>query len=254
MSRLVWDETGERKYETGADHGVLYVAKRRVTDPADPYEEGVPWNGLTAVSESGSGGEPSPLWADNIKYLNLISAEECSFSIEAYTYPYEFSECDGSKEIFPGVPGVLVAQQVRRMFGFCYRTVVGNDVKNNEYGSKLHLVYGCYASPSDKSYATTSDSPDAITFSWSVTTTPVTVDGYKPTATLMIDSTRCNPFIFKRLEDILYGSSTLQSHLPLPAEVVSVFQDDYWYLEDSNGNSITDSNGDEIVAIGYLDD
>lgn len=216
---LKWDEIGKRLFETGVDRGVLYVLKDTITDPTDPYEAGVAWNGLTAVSESASGGEPSPLWADNIKYLNLISAEEATLSIEAYTYPEEFEVCDGTRSI---VPGAIIGQQPRKQFGFSYRTLLGNDQKSTDYGYRLHLVYGCYASPSDRSYATVNDSPDAISFSWSISTTPVEVVGFKPTATLSIDSTKVTPAKLAKLEAVLYGSGSVNPKLPLPAEVVTL--------------------------------
>ena len=229
MAKIVWDKTGERFYETGVDHGVLYPAAETVEDPTKPYAKGVPWNGLTGVSQSGSGGEPSPLWADNIKYLNLISAEEASLTIEAYTYPDEFEECDGSRTI---ATGVTIGQQPRKQFGFCYRTILGNDQKSNAYGYKLHLVYGCYASPSERGYQTVNDSPDAISFSWEVSTTPIEVEGFNPTATLEIDSTKTPKAKLDQLEAILYGtnastegSETVEAtdpRLPLPAEVVRI--------------------------------
>lgn len=222
---ILWDEAGSRLYETGVDRGVLYPIKDTITDPTDPYQAGIPWNGLTAVSQSSSGGEPSPLWADNIKYLNLISAEEANLSIEAYTYPDEFAECDGSREI---VTGAIIGQQPRKMFGFCYRTLIGNDQKASDYGYKIHLVYGCFASPTDRSYATVNDSPEAISFSWSVTTTPVEVAGFKPTATIEIDSTKTTIAKLTALENVLYGtaasggSSEVAARLPLPAEVITL--------------------------------
>lgn len=216
---LKWDEIGKRLFETGVDRGVLYVLKDTITDATDPYEAGVAWNGLTAVSESASGGEPSPLWADNIKYLNLISAEEATLSIEAYTYPEEFEACDGTRSI---VPGAIIGQQPRKQFGFSYRTLLGNDQKSTDYGYRLHLVYGCYASPSDRSYATVNDSPDAISFSWSISTTPVEVVGFKPTATLSIDSTKVTPAKLAKLEAVLYGAGSVNPKLPLPAEVVTL--------------------------------
>lgn len=229
MSRIIWDKTGERFYETGVDHGVLYPMADTVSDPTRPYEAGVAWNGLTGVSDSGSGGEPSPLWADNIKYLNLMSAEEAGLTIEAYTYPDEFEECDGSRSI---ATGVTIGQQPRKQFGFCYRTILGNDQKSNAYGYKLHLVYGCYASPSEKGYQTVNDSPDAISFSWEVSTTPVEVDGFSPTATLEIDSTKTPKAKLDKLIDILYGtnassegSQTVEAtdpRLPLPNEVAEI--------------------------------
>lgn len=220
MSRIVWDKTGERLYETGTDRGVLYPALDTVTDQTKPYGAGVPWNGLTAVNENPSGAEPTALWADNIKYLNLMSAETFGCTIEAYTYPEEFEACDGSRSV---ATGVTIGQQPRKMFGFCYRTLVGNDQKSNDYGYKLHLVYGCLASPSAKNYQTVNDSPEAITFSWEVSTTPVEVTGFKPTATLVIDSTKTDSAKLTSLEDILYGSDGTGSadpRLPLPAEVI----------------------------------
>ena len=213
--KLVWDETGKRTYETGVRNGVLYLR-----DQNSKYTKGVAWNGLTAVSESPSGAEPSALYADDIKYLTLVSLEEFGCSIEAYTYPDEFAECDGSAELFPGV---LIGQQNRKTFGFAYRTVLGNDTELDSYGYKLHLIYGCLASPSEKSYATVNDSPEAITFSWEVTTTPVSVAGFKPTACLTIDSTKVNKTALEALELILYGSTTEEARLPLPDEVKTIF-------------------------------
>lgn len=221
---IEWDEVGKRLYETGVDRGVLYPIRDTISDPTDPYSAGVPWNGLTAVSQSSSGGEPSPLWADNLKYLNLISAEEANLSIEAYTYPEEFEECDGSRSI---VAGAIIGQQPRKMFGFSYRTLIGNDIKQSDYGYKIHIVYGCLASPSDRSYSTVNDSPEAITFSWSVSTTPIEVSGFKPTATIEIDSTKTNAAKLGLLEAILYGTpasgntAAVDPRLPLPAEIVS---------------------------------
>lgn len=214
MSKLVWDKTGERQYENGVDRGVLYLYK----DGA--YKNGVVWNGLTAVNESPSGAEPSALWADNIKYLNLMSAEEFGASIEAYMYPDEFSECDGSAEI---APGVYAGQQKRSMFGFSYRTKLGNDVDGGDFGYKLHLLYGCLASPSEKGYATENDSPEAITFSWEVSTTPVEVPGLKPTACVTIDSTKVDAAKLAALELILYGSEDEEARLPLPEELATIF-------------------------------
>lgn len=215
MSRIVWDKTGERIYETGVDRGVLYPMTA-----SGEYGAGVPWNGLTAVSENPSGAEATALWADNTKYLNLLSAEEYAATLEAYTYPEEFKECDGSKMI---AKGVYIGQQNRSVFGFAYRTLLGNDVKAQDYGYKIHLVYGCQASPSDKGYQTVNDNPDAITFSWEVNTTPVEVPGdFKPTATVEIVSTDCDPAKLKAFEDILYGSETEEPRLPLPAEVAQL--------------------------------
>lgn len=214
MSKLVWDETGKRFYETGVKQGVLYPQAEGGT-----YPLGVAWNGLTAVTESPSGAEASPVYADDIKYLNLMSAEEFGASIEAYTYPDEFAQCDGSAEI---AKGVMIGQQVRKAFGLSYRTTLGNDTDGNDYGYKLHLIYGALAAPSEKGYATINDSPEAITFSWELTTTPVTVAGFKPTASLVIDSTKADPAKLKALEDILYGTENEEPRLPLPDEIVEL--------------------------------
>lgn len=214
MSKLVWDKTGERQYETGVKQGVLYPIQ---TDGA--YSKGVAWNGLTAVTESPSGAEATPLYADDIKYLNLMSAEEFGATVEAYTYPDEFAECDGSATI---ADGVYIGQQARKTFGLCYRTVLGNDVENNDYGYKLHLVYGAQAAPSEKAYATINDSPEAITFSWELTTTPVNVTGHKPTASITIDSTKADPEKLAALEDILYGTESEEARLPLPDEIATL--------------------------------
>ena len=213
MSKLVWDQTGERLYETGVKYGVLYVQEGAA------YPKGVAWNGLTAVTESPSGAEATALYADDIKYLNLMSAEEFGATIEAYTYPDEFMACDGSASL---TEGVYIGQQARKAFGLCYRTTVGNDVVNNDYGYKLHLIYGALASPSEKAYSTINDSPEAITFSWEVSTTPVNVTGHKPTACLTIDSTKVNPTKLAALEAILYGAESTEAHLPLPDEVVQI--------------------------------
>lgn len=212
--RLVWDETGKRFYETGVKMGVLYVQGTGGT-----YGTGVAWNGLTAVTESPSGAEANPMYADDIKYLNLFSAEEFGATIEAYTYPEEFEQCDGSASL---VAGVTIGQQERKEFGFCYRTSLGNDTDGNDHGYKLHIVYGCKASPSEKAYATVNDSPEAITFSWEVTTTPVNVTGAKPTATITIDSTKVDQGKLTALENILYGSSTAAARLPLPDEIKTI--------------------------------
>lgn len=214
MSKLVWDQTGQRLYETGVKMGVLYVQ-----DASGAYPKGVAWNGLTAVTESPSGAEATPLYADDIKYLNLMSAEEFGATIEAYTYPEEFAECDGSASI---ATGVFIGQQARKTFGLCYRTTVGNDVKNNDYGYKLHLIYGALAAPSEKGYATINDSPEAITFSWEVTTTPVAVEGFKPTASVTIDSTKVDAEKLAALEAVLYGSESEEARLPLPAEIMTL--------------------------------
>lgn len=213
MARIEWDKTGERYYETGVKNGVLYVQEGAA------YPNGVAWNGLTAVTESPSGAEATPLYADDIKYLNLVSAEEFGATIEAYTYPDEFMECDGSAEL---TTGVFIGQQTRKTFGLCYRTTLGNDVAKNEYGYKLHLIYGALAAPSEKAYATINDSPEAITFSWEVTTTPVNVTGHKPTASLTIDSTKVDAEDLAKLEAVLYGSESEEPRLPLPDEVLTI--------------------------------
>lgn len=216
--RIVWDKTGERFYETGVRNGVLYP---QATDGT--YPKGVAWNGLTAVNESPSGADASPLYADDIKYLELRSAEEFGATVEAYTYPDEFAACDGSKEL---VPGVKIGQQNRQPFGLCYRTTKGNDTQLNDYGYLLHIIYGATASPSEKSYQTINDSPEAITFSWEMTTTPVAVKDAKPTASLTIDSTKVDAAKLKALEDILYGSNETDARLPLPDEVATLFAGD----------------------------
>jgi hypothetical protein len=215
MASLTWDQVGERTFETGVDHGVLYLP-----DASGAYEDGVAWNGLTTVTESPSGAESSPQYADNIKYLNLISAEEFGATIEAFTYPDEFAECDGTA--VPS-PGVTLGQQGRKQFGLCYRTRLGNDTEGTDHGYKLHLVYGAQAAPSEKAYGTINDSPEAISFSWEVTTSPVPVAGYKPTALMTIDSTTVDASDLSDLEDILYGSASVDARLPLPAEVISLF-------------------------------
>ena len=223
MSRLTWDKTGERYYETGVKQGVLYPIQ------ADGrYSKGVAWNGLISVTESPSGAEATPLYADDIKYLNLISNEEFGATIEAYTYPDEFYECDGSASL---ADGVTIGQQKRKTFGLCYKTTVGNDVDGNDYGYKLHLIYGCLAAPSEKAYNTINDSPEAITFSWEVSTTPVSVKGFKPTSQITIDSTKIaegKKAKLTELEDILYGKdgdggSATDPRLPLPDEVATLF-------------------------------
>lgn len=218
MSRLVWDKTGDRLYETGVKQCVLYP------QVAGAYPKGVAWNGITSVTESPSGAEPSPLYADDIKYLNLMSTEEFGASIEAYMYPEEFEACDGSSEI---APGVSIGQQKRQSFGLCYRTIIGNDTESNEHGYKLHIIYGALAAPSEKAYATVNDSPEAITFSWELSTTPVNVTGGNPTASLTIDSTKVDAEKLKALEDILYGSETESTgpRLPLPDEIATLMKE-----------------------------
>lgn len=214
MAKITWDDTGKRIYETGVKMGVLYPQADGGT-----YPQGVAWNGLTAVTESPSGAEATPLYADDIKYLTLMSAEEFGATIEAYTYPDEFAECDGSAEL---VAGVTIGQQPRKAFGMSYRTVIGNDIKNNNYGYKIHLIYGALAAPSEKAYATINDSPEAITFSWEVSTTPVAVDGFNPTASLIIDSTKVDAEKLAALEAVLYGSESEEARLPLPNEVAQI--------------------------------
>lgn len=221
MSKIVWDSTGERLYETGVKNGVLYPQSNGT------YPKGVAWNGLTAVTESPSGAEATALYADDMKYLNLYSAEEFGATVEAYTYPEEFGECDGSATI---AKGVQIGQQTRKAFGMCYRTVVGNDTDGEAHGYKLHIIYGAMASPSEKAYATINDSPEAITFSWELTTTPVNVTGKKPTASIVIDSTKADPTKLTALEAILYGKDPTTSggndgeepRLPLPDEIATL--------------------------------
>lgn len=214
MSKIVWDQTGERTYETGVKNGVLYLQ-----EAGGSYPAGVPWNGLTAVTESPSGAEATPLYADDIKYLNLVSAEEFGATIEAYTYPDEFKACNGEAEL---VDGVTIGQQNRRTFGMVYKTTVGNDVDGNGYGYKLHIIYGATAAPSEKAYATINDSPEAITFSWEVKTTPVNVTGHKPTASITIDSTKADAAKLADLEEVLFGSSEAEPRLPLPDEIAQI--------------------------------
>ena len=214
MAKIEWDKTGERLYETGVKNGVLYVQE------AGAYPKGVAWNGLTAVTESPSGAEATPLYANDIKYLNLLSAEEFGATIEAYTYPDEFAECDGSASL---ADGVMIGQQARKTFGLCYRTAIGNDIDGNDHGYKLHIIYGALAAPTEKAYATINDSPEAITFSWEVTTTPVNVTGAKPTASITIDSTKATPEKLAALEKILYGDTEVEARLPLPDEIKQIF-------------------------------
>lgn len=223
MAKIEWDKTGEKLYETGVKNGVLYLP-----DESGAYTNGVAWNGLTSVKESPSGAEATPLYADDIKYLELTSAEEFGGTLECYTYPDEFAECDGSAEV---APGVIIGQQNRKTFGLCYRTTLGNDIKGNEYGYKLHLIYGAKASPSEKAYSTINDSPEAITFSYEISTTPVNVTGHKPTASLIVDSTKVSAEKMAALEAILYGKDGVESgpnnnpKLPLPDEVIALLKD-----------------------------
>ena len=217
MAKLKWDVSGERLYETGISNGVLYVQ-----DESGKYPKGVAWNGLTAVTESPSGAETTALYADNIKYLNLLSTEEFGATIEAYQSPAEFDECDGTKSV---VEGVSFGQQDRKQFGLTYKTILGNDIDKNNHGYKLHLVYGALAAPSEKAYNTVNDSPEAITLSWEISTTPVEVEGFKPTATVTIDSTKVDAKKLKKLEDILFGSESGDGpRLPLPDEIVTLMK------------------------------
>ena len=217
MAKLKWDVSGERLYETGISNGVLYVQ-----DENGKYPKGVAWNGLTAVTESPSGAESTALYADNIKYLNLLSTEEFGATIEAYQSPVEFDECDGSKAV---AEGVTFGQQDRKQFGLAYKTILGNDIDKNNHGYKLHIVYGALAAPSEKAYNTVNDSPEAITLSWEVSTTPVEVEGFKPTATVTIDSTKVDSQKLKKLEDILFGSESGDGpRLPLPDEIVTLMK------------------------------
>ena len=220
MSKIVWDQTGDRLYETGVKNGVLYIQNSDGT-----YPKGVAWNGLTSITESPSGAEATALYADDMKYLNLISAEEFGATVEAYTYPDEFAECDGSASL---ATGVTVGQQSRKTFALCYRTVLGNDTDNDAHGYKLHIIYGATAAPSEKAYSTVNDSPEAITFSWELKTTPVNVAGFKPTACITIDSTKADPEKLTALEEILYGkdgtgdgglTGSVNPRLPLPDEI-----------------------------------
>jgi hypothetical protein len=215
MTVLTWDNVGERQYETGVDHGVLYQI-----DETGQYGDGVPWNGLTTVTESPSGAESNKQYADNTVYVNLISAEEFGGTIEAFTYPDEFGQNDGSEE---PAPGLLVSQQGRRPFGMVYRTLMGNDVDGQDHGYKLHLLYGCQAAPSEKAYGTVNDSPEAIAFSWDFSTTPITVVDRKPTSILTVDSTKSDPDALQALEDILFGTTDDDARLPTPDEVIALF-------------------------------
>lgn len=222
MSKLIWDQVGERLYETGVKQCVLYPQ-----GPNGTYPLGVAWNGITAVTESPSGAEQTPLYADDQKYLNLVSAEEFGATVEAYTYPDEFAQCDGSAEISTGV---MIGQQSRKAFGLAYKTTLGNDTDSNDYGYKLHIIYGAVASPSEKGYATINDNPDAITFSWELTTTPVPVPGFKPTASITIDSTKADSTKLAALEVILFGADATTEpaadavipHLPTPEEIIEI--------------------------------
>lgn len=214
MSKIVWDNSGEHIYETGVDHGVLYPQSSSGT-----YPKGVAWNGLTSVTESPSGAEASSIYADNIKYLSLTSVEEFGATVEAYTYPDEFAICDGSAAI---ANGAMIGQQERKSFGMAYRTKIGNDIDGDSHGYKLHLIYGAKATPSEKSYTTVNDSPEAISMSWTLSTTPVNVTGFKPTACLTIDSTKADKTKLESLEAVLFGSDDTDARLPLPDEVATI--------------------------------
>ena len=216
MARLIWDEVGQRFFETGVKNGVLYVQ-----DNDGSYKNGVVWNGLTAVTESPSGAEETPLYADDVKYLTLRSAEEFGATVEAYTYPVEFEQCDGSAAI---AEGVTIGQQARRAFGLCYRTSVGNDIQGQNYSYKLHLIYGCTVAPSEKSYSTINDNPEAITFSWELSTVPVPVDGFSPTASLVIDASKVDEGKMQLLEDALFGDETNEAKLLLPNEIMEMLK------------------------------
>ena len=233
MAKIVWDETGKRFFETGVDHGVLYPIQT-----GGVYNKGVPWNGLTGATESPSGAEATDLYADNIKYLSMRSAETFGATVEAYTYHDEFAECDGSANL---VDGVVIGQQSRKIFGLSYRTQVGNDVDGQDHGYKLHLIYGATASPSEKAYATINDSPEAITFSWELSTTPVNVTGFKPTASVTIDSTKADPTCLKKLEDILYGG----------VMTVLAEQPDDWTT--NYANYFTKGSGEEYTPVAAED-
>jgi len=216
MARLIWDEVGQRFFETGVKNGVLYVQ-----DNDGSYKNGVVWNGLTAVTESPSGAEETPLYADDVKYLTLRSAEQFGATIEAYTYPEEFEQCDGSAAI---ATGVTIGQQARRAFGLCYRTALGNDIQGQEFSYKLHLLYGCTVAPSEKSYSTINDNPEAITFSWELSTVPVPVDGFKPTASLVIDASKVDEEKMALLEDALFGDESNEAKLLLPNEIMEMLK------------------------------
>ena len=216
MAKLVWDQTGQKFFETGVSNGVLYVS-----DGQGGYQTGVAWNGLTQVAENPSGAESNPVYADNIKYLNIISAEEFGATIEAYTYPDEFMECDGSAQV---VTGVNIGQQARKSFGISYRTRVGNDVAGDNLGYKIHVIYNCQAAPSGKTYSTVNESPEAITFSWEVTTTPVPVEGFRPTATVVFDSTKLAAEKMAAVEEALYGGASKEASLPSIEELLALVQ------------------------------
>ena len=241
MAPLTWDQVGERLYETGVDRGVLYIP-----NGSGVYDTGVAWNGLTAVTESPAGAEASPQYADNIKYLNLVSAEEFGGTVEAFTYPEEFGQCDGTAA---PAPGVLLGQQGRKTFGLTYRTRVGNDLDGVDHGYKIHMMYGALAAQSEKAYATINDSPEAITFSWEVATTPVLVDGYKPTSVIVVDSTEVSASDLGDLEEILYGSAGVDPRLPLPTEVISLFAGSITVVRLVGANSPSYNAGTHVLTL-----
>jgi hypothetical protein len=216
MAKLIWDTPGQRLFETGVSKGVLYVPNAQGL-----YTTGYAWNGLTGVTETPSGAEASPQYADNIKWLNMYSAEEFGATLEAFMYPDQFAQFDGAA-IPAGAPGITVGQQSRKVFGLSYQTILGNDIDGNDHGYKIHLVYGCQASPSERAYATVNDSPEAITFSWELTTTPVAATGFKPTSILTITSTKVAPASLVALEDLLYGTQSASPVLPLPDQVIGL--------------------------------
>lgn len=216
MARLIWDEVGQRFFETGVKNGVLYVQNNDGS-----YANGVVWNGLTAITESPSGAEETPLYADDVKYLTLRSAEEFGATIEAFTYPEEFEQCDGSAQI---AAGVTVGQQARKAFALCYRTAVGNDIQGQEFSYKLHIIYGCTVAPSEKSYSTINDNPEAITFSWELSTVPVPVDGFKPTASLVIDANKVEPGKLQLIENALFGDAENEATLLLPNQIMELMK------------------------------
>ena len=216
MAKLVWDQSGDRRYETGVKKGVLYPQEEGA------YPKGYAWSGLTAVTESPEGADPTPMYADDIKYLNLLSAEDFKATVEAYTYPPEFAECDGTAEL---AKGVSVGQQKRKIFGMSYVTTVGNDTDGDDYGYKIHIIYGALAAPSEKAYNSKSDDPEAITFSWELSTTPVSVADLEPTASIVIDSTKADKDKIAALEKILYGDATTEARLPLPDEIKTIMSE-----------------------------
>jgi hypothetical protein len=237
MASLKWDQPGERFYEAGVDHGVLYPAS----------EPGVPWNGLIGVTEKPSGASPSSIYADDIKYLTLISPEEFGASLQAYTFPNKFAECDGSVNLGQGM---VISQQPRKPFGLSYRTKIGNDL-NSDHGYKLHLVYGCLASPSEKAYTTVNNSPQALAFNWNLTTDPVQVPGHSPTSHLIIDSREANPMMMNAIEDMLYGTATTEPRLPLPSELMPLIEMEWsiFQVEDNGDGTFTVSGPDDMVRL-----